>query len=142
MIRKYSFALYVALAVMVLPAQAAKAPKGVAAKTAADNEAVRLHQKISWLALLGNIGPMCGLLGTVWGMIQAFSSIALDPAQVKGMTMAYSVSKAMITTAAGLMLAIPALLAYYYLRGRVIKIVAEVEAHSSELVELLTREQE
>ena len=102
--------------------------------------ATALWQKISWLNNAGVIAPLLGLLGTVWGMIQAFRAIAFDSAQVKGMTMAYSVSKAMITTAAGLLLAIPALLAYYYLRGRVIKIIAEVEAHSSEMVELLTRE--
>ena len=101
--------------------------------------ATALWQRISWLNNIGVIAPLLGLLGTVWGMIQAFSSIAFDEAAVKGMTMAYSVSKAMITTAAGLLLAIPVLLAYYYLRGRVIKIIAEVEAHSSEVVELLTR---
>ncbi len=101
--------------------------------------ATALWQKISWLNNIGTIAPLMGLLGTVWGMIQAFSAIATDSAQVKGMTMAWSVSQAMITTAAGLLLAIPALLMYYYLRGRVVKIIAEVEAHSSELVELLTR---
>ena len=104
--------------------------------------ATALWQRISWLNNIGVIAPLLGLLGTVWGMIQAFSAIALDNAQVKGMAMAYSVSKAMITTAAGLLLAIPILLAYFYLRGRVIKIIAEVEAHSSELVELLTRGQD
>jgi biopolymer transport protein ExbB len=46
----------------------------------------------------------------------------------------------MVTTAAGLMLAIPAMIFYYFLRGRVIKIIAEVEAQASELVELLARE--
>ncbi len=104
--------------------------------------ATALWQKVSWLNNIGVIAPLLGLLGTVWGMIQAFSAIAFDPAQVKGISMAYSVSKAMITTAAGLLLAIPVLLVYYYLRGRVIKIIAEVEAHSSELVELLTRGQD
>ncbi|HEO71860.1 MAG TPA: MotA/TolQ/ExbB proton channel family protein [Candidatus Hydrogenedentes bacterium] len=101
--------------------------------------ATALWQRISWLNSIGVIAPLLGLLGTVWGMIQAFSAIALDNAQVKGMAMAYSVSKAMITTAAGLVLAIPTLLIYYYMRGRVIKIIAEVEAVSSEVVEILTR---
>jgi len=104
--------------------------------------ATALWQRISWLNNIGVIAPLLGLLGTVWGMIQAFSAIAFDSAQVKGMTMAYSVSKAMVTTAAGLLVAIPVLLVYYYLRGRVIKIIAEVEAHSSEMVELLTRGQD
>ena len=84
---------------------------------------------------------MLGLLGTVWGMIGAFGAMALDDAHVKSLTMAYSVAQAMITTAAGLVLAIPAMAAYFFLRGRVVKIVAQVEAQASEMVELLTRSQ-
>lgn len=103
--------------------------------------AAALWQKISYMNNVGVIAPLLGLLGTVWGMIGAFSAIALDNAQVKGLTMAYKVAQAMITTAAGLLLAIPALVAYYYFRGRVVKIVSLVEAQASEVVELLTREQ-
>lgn len=101
--------------------------------------ATELWQKISYLNNIGNIAPLLGLLGTVWGMIGAFGAIALDDAHVKTLTMAFSVSQAMITTAAGLVLAIPAMMVYYYMRGRVIRIVAEVEALSSEIVELLLR---
>jgi biopolymer transport protein ExbB len=103
--------------------------------------AAALWQKISYLNNIGHIAPLLGLLGTVTGMIRAFGAIALDDSQVKGLTMAYSVSQAMITTAAGLMLAIPAMVVYFYLRGRVIKIVAVVEEQASEMVELLTRKQ-
>jgi biopolymer transport protein ExbB len=101
--------------------------------------ATALWQRISYLNNVGAIAPLLGLLGTVWGMIRAFGGIAFNDAQSRGLVMAASVSQAMITTAAGLMLAIPALLAYYYLRGRVIKIIAEVEAQASEVVEALTR---
>jgi len=101
--------------------------------------ATALWQKISYLNNIGVVAPLLGLLGTVWGMIGAFGAIALDDAQVKGLTMAYKVSEAMITTAAGLVLAIPAMVAYYYMRGRVIRIIAEVEAHATEIVELLSR---
>ncbi len=104
-----------------------------------ERAATALWQKISYIKNMGEIAPLLGLLGTVVGMIRAFGAIALEDSQVKGLTMAYSVSQAMITTAAGLMLAIPALMAYYYLRGRVVKIIAEVEAHASEVVEMLTR---
>lgn len=100
-----------------------------------------LWQKISYLNNIGSIAPLLGLLGTVWGMIGAFGAIALDSSQVKGLTMAYSVSQAMITTAAGLVLAIPALMTYYYLRGRVLKVISTVEAQSSEFVELIIRNQ-
>jgi biopolymer transport protein ExbB len=101
--------------------------------------AAALWQKISYLNNIGVIAPLLGLLGTVLGMMQAFGSIALDDAQVKTLKMAYAVAQAMITTAAGLMLAIPALVVYFYLRGRVTKIIAQVEAQSAELVEALVR---
>lgn len=101
--------------------------------------AAELWQRISYLQNIGAIAPLLGLLGTVWGMIGAFSAIAMDNTQVKGLTMAYNVSQAMITTAAGLVLAIPALVTYYYLKGRVIKIISRVEAQSSEIVEILVR---
>lgn len=101
--------------------------------------AAALWQKISYLNNIGVIAPLLGLLGTVWGMIGAFSAIAFDNAQVKGLTMAYKVAQAMITTSAGLLLAIPALVAFYFLRGRVVKIIAMVESQASEVVELLTR---
>lgn len=101
--------------------------------------AAELWQRISYLNNIGVIAPLLGLLGTVWGMIGAFSAIALDNSQVKGLTMAYNVSQAMITTAAGLLLAIPALVIYYYLRGRVLRVVAQVETQAGEFVELLIR---
>ncbi|HNR32796.1 MAG TPA: MotA/TolQ/ExbB proton channel family protein [Candidatus Hydrogenedentes bacterium] len=104
--------------------------------------AAGLWQKISYLNNIATIAPLLGLLGTVWGMMQAFSTIAFDDAQVKGIAVAYSVSMAMVTTAAGLILAIPAMAIYYYLRGRVVKILAEVEAEASELVELMARSPE
>jgi biopolymer transport protein ExbB len=103
--------------------------------------AAALWQKISFLNNVGVIAPLLGLLGTVWGMIGAFGAIALDDASVKGLTMAYSVAQAMITTAAGLMLAIPAMVVYFYLRGRVLRIIALMEAQAAEMVELLARGQ-
>ncbi len=104
--------------------------------------ATALWQKISYLSNVATLAPLLGLLGTVWGMIQAFGAIAFDDSQVKGLRMAEGVAQAMITTAAGLMLAIPAMLVYFYLRGRVTRIVAEVEAEASEFVELLARRRE
>lgn len=101
-----------------------------------------LWQKISYLNNIGTTAPLLGLLGTVWGMVLAFSNIAADDAQVRGMVVAENVSKAMITTVGGLVVAIPCMVVYYFLRGRVIRIVAEVEAQASEVVELLTRGRE
>lgn len=101
--------------------------------------AAALWQRISYLNNIGVIAPLLGLLGTVTGMIGAFGSIAFNDSQSKSIVMAYYVAQAMITTAAGLIVAIPALLVYYYLRGRVTKIIAEVEAQATEFVELLAR---
>lgn len=98
-----------------------------------------LWQRISYLNNIGNIAPLLGLLGTVWGMVLAFGNIATDNAQVRGMVVAENVSKAMITTVGGLVVAIPCLSVYYILRGRVVKIIAAVEAQASEVVELLSR---
>lgn len=98
-----------------------------------------LWQKISYLNNAGTIAPLLGLLGTVWGMVLAFSSIASDNAQVRGIVVAENVSKALITTVGGLVVAIPCMVVYYFLRARVIKIVAEVEAQASEIVELLAQ---
>lgn len=99
--------------------------------------AASLWQRISYLNNVAVIAPLLGLLGTVWGMMLAFGSIALDNSQVKGLRMAESVALAMVTTAAGLVLAILAFVVYFYLRGQVVKIVAEVEAQATELVELI-----
>ncbi len=103
-----------------------------------ERAASALWQKVSYLNNIATIAPLLGLLGTVWGMMQAFSSIALDAAQVKGLTMAYSVSQAMITTAGGLIVAIPCMMIYFYLRGRVLRIIAALEAQASEFIELIT----
>ena len=104
--------------------------------------AAALWQKIAYLNNIGVIAPLLGLLGTVWGMIGAFGAIAFDDSNVKGLTMASNVSQAMITTAAGLVLAIPTLMVYYYLRGRVLTVLSLVEAQASEFVELIVRNQE
>jgi len=99
--------------------------------------AAALWQKISYLNNVGVIAPLLGLLGTVWGMIGAFGAIALNDTESRGLLMAYNVAQAMVTTAAGLMLAIPAMVAYFYFRGRVLKIIGLVEAQAAELVDLL-----
>lgn len=101
-----------------------------------------LWQRITYLQNMATIGPLLGLLGTVWGMMEAFGSIAYETAEVKSMAMAPSIAKAMITTAGGLILAIPASSAYYILRGRVLKITSTVEAYATEFLELLTQPRE
>ncbi len=97
--------------------------------------AAAMWQRIAFHNHIGTLAPLLGLLGTVWGMMQAFVAISVDVAQVQAMGMAAGVSKAMITTAGGLLLAIPCLAMHYYLRGRVVKIIAVVEGQANEFID-------
>lgn len=97
-----------------------------------------LWQKLSYLSDIAAIAPMVGLYGTVVGMIQAFNAIAFQPGAVKPVLLAYGISKAMITTAAGLTIAIPAMIFYSYFRGIVQSITTQFENIASELAQLVT----
>jgi biopolymer transport protein ExbB len=90
-------------------------------------EAFRLNAKISYLALIGNIAPLLGLLGTVWGMIQAFQVMALQKGIGKPELLAGGISQALVTTAAGLSVAIPVQVAYYWLKAKVDRFAAACE---------------
>ena len=68
---------------------------------------------------VSTVSPLLGLLGTVWGMMQAFNVIAASPAMGRAEMLAGGISVALITTAAGLFVAIPALIFYLYFVGRV-----------------------
>lgn len=102
-------------------------------------EIPRLERYLSALATCANIAPLLGLLGTVAGMIKAFAQIQYKQGQVNPSDLAEGISNALVTTAAGLTVAIPALVAYNYFITRVENLVVEMEISSSELVELLTK---
>jgi biopolymer transport protein ExbB len=98
-----------------------------------------LERYLSALATCANIAPLLGLLGTVSGMIKAFAQIQNKRGQVNPSDLAEGISNALVTTAAGLTVAIPMLVIYNYFVTRVDNLVVEMEISSSELVELLTR---
>lgn len=102
---------------------------------AGEQEAVKLHQKISYLSLIANISPMLGLFGTVVGMIIAFNTIAMSDAAPSPSELAGGISMALVTTALGLTVAIPTLCFYFFFRNRVIRIVMEVSTITDELME-------
>jgi biopolymer transport protein ExbB len=93
-----------------------------------------LQQRISYLNDIGRIAPMVGLLGTVIGMITAFDNMGVGAAQ---MELAPGVAQALITTASGLVIGIPALVFYSFFRGKVQKLIAELEAAATHLMALL-----
>lgn len=98
----------------------------------------RLQSQVTYLMDIGVIAPMVGLLGTVMGMLRSFSSVALDIAKVKPMVLADGVSQALITTAAGLVVAIPAMMFYSLFRGRLAKLTANMELVAADFVTTLT----
>ena len=97
------------------------------------HEAGVLEANLRFLGAISNIAPMLGFLGTVTGLITAFNVIAVqgtgDPK-----LMADGVSEALITTEFGLFVGIPALGAYHYLRGKVDRLLHEMEAITIELL--------
>lgn len=96
-----------------------------------------LTSRVSYLSDIGNVAPMLGLLGTVLGMIQSFFELSTGNEGVKHMQLSSGISIALITTAAGLIIAIPTMLAYAFFRTRTQRYIGELEAASSHLVALL-----
>ncbi|HUG70775.1 MAG TPA: MotA/TolQ/ExbB proton channel family protein [Pirellulaceae bacterium] len=86
---------------------------------------------------ISTISPLLGLLGTVLGMIRAFNAIATADAMGRPELLAGGISQALLTTAAGLSVAIPALIAYLFFVGRVDKLVIEIDALGQQLVALI-----
>lgn len=101
------------------------------------------HELGRYMNALGTIAavtPLLGLLGTVIGMISVFTNITTvgvgNPAQLAG-----GISQALITTAGGLMVAIPSLMFYRYFRGKVDGLVVEMEKEALKLVDVIQKRQ-
>jgi len=96
--------------------------------------AARANAAVDWLADVAAVAPLVGLLGTVLGMFQAFGGIASDvSAGAKPVVLAQGVSQAIVTTIFGLVVAIPALVAYAFFRRRCAKRIAELEEACEEI---------
>jgi biopolymer transport protein ExbB len=99
-----------------------------------EEENMRLEHRLSYLALIGTISPMFGLLGTVDGMVQAFEVIARSAVSPKPAELADGIATALVTTLIGLWLAIPAIAAFNILRNHVARLVLEVGIVSENLM--------
>ena len=88
------------------------------------------------LATVSNVAPLLGFLGTVAGMIIAFGEIA-EAGQVEASLVAGGIKIALITTAAGLVIAIPVNIAYNYFVSRIDKLIVQMEQGSAEVLNLL-----
>ncbi len=105
------------------------------------HEAHRLERFLNTLGTIASITPLLGLLGTVIGMIRVFTAITAhgvgDAAKLAG-----GISEALLTTAAGLIVAIPALMAYRYFRGLVDNHMVDMEQEALKLVEVIQGQRE
>jgi biopolymer transport protein ExbB len=99
-----------------------------------------LRRYLRMLNGISTVSPLLGLLGTVFGMIQSFNTIAASDAMGRAEMLAGGISQALLTTAAGLSVAIPALLAYLFFLGRVDSLIMEIDALGQEVVELISAE--
>ena len=96
-----------------------------ALEDATAEQAARLMRRIEYLSVIGNIAPMLGLLGTVIGMILAFQQVASTQGTAGAADLADGIYHALVTTVAGLVVAIPSLGAFAVFRNRVDQLVAE-----------------
>lgn len=94
---------------------------------------------ISWLATIGSVGPLLGLLGTVLGVMDAFIGIAARGSGNIG-AVAPGVAEALVTTVAGLATAIPAVIAYNLFVNRLGLFAGELEGFGNELIGTMARE--
>jgi len=102
-----------------------------------NREVRRLSANLQPLVTVAMIAPLLGLLGTVWGMIEAFSSIALHDGLGSPETLASGISQALVTTATGLAIAIPTQALYYYFKSRIDRFARNAEDGYQELSTVL-----
>ncbi|MHC4975657.1 MAG: MotA/TolQ/ExbB proton channel family protein [Planctomycetota bacterium] len=103
---------------------------------AGEREATALRKHLRVLSVIAAIAPLLGLLGTIFGMIDAFQTVATTgEALGKTELLAEGIYEAMTTTAAGLIVAIPALIMYHWVSARVDAIVVRVDAMTVEFIE-------
>ncbi len=102
---------------------------------------LELERYLNTLGTIAAITPLLGLLGTVIGMIKVFAAITTEGVGNPGV-LAGGISEALITTAAGLSVAIPSLMFYRYFRGRVDMLVVRMEEEAMKMVEVMQGERE
>ncbi|HUR29480.1 MAG TPA: MotA/TolQ/ExbB proton channel family protein [Planctomycetota bacterium] len=105
-----------------------------ALQEAGNEESIKLHQKVLWLNVIGVIAPMMGLFGTVYGMIIAFRVISTTSNPTPAL-LATGIYMKLLTTFEGLMVAIPVMVCFVWIRNRLVRSILEVGAIVEDLFE-------
>jgi biopolymer transport protein ExbB len=111
-----------------------------AVSEAAEREAERAYANVRWLSLCAGVAPLLGLLGTVWGMILAFyQTTLLNPGQDRATQLAQGIYVALVTTLAGLMVAIPSAVFAHFYETRIIALFHEIDEMLFNMMPLVER---
>ncbi len=105
---------------------------------ASNSEVTVLERQIGWLATTASASPFVGLFGTVWGIMNSFQNIGVTGAANLAIV-APGISEALITTAAGIGAAIPAVIAYNYFIGQIRRITVDMDSFSQDFLNIVQR---
>ncbi len=108
------------------------------AETEGTRVASGLNNKVIYLADIGMLAPLIGLLGTVIGIIRSFGALGADLGTARYALLSKGISEALINTSAGLAIGIPAMIFYAFFRGRAQRLISDLEAAVTHVLALLS----
>src|SRR4051812_27753780 len=108
------------------------------AETEGTRVASSLNNRVIYLADIGMIAPLIGLLGTVIGIVRSFSALGADVGSARYLQLSKGVSEALINTAGGLAIGIPAMIFYAFFRGRAQRLISDLENAVTHVLALLS----
>jgi Biopolymer transport proteins len=108
------------------------------AETEGTRVASSLNNRVTYLADIGMIAPLIGLLGTVIGIISSFGALGADLGSARYVALSRGISQALFNTAAGLAIGIPAMIFYAFFRGRSQRLISELESAVTHVLALLS----
>jgi biopolymer transport protein ExbB len=108
------------------------------AETEGTRVAASLNNRVIYLADIGMIAPLLGLLGTVLGIIRSFGALGADLGTARYVLLSQGISEALVNTCAGLAIGIPAMIFYAFFRGKVQKLISELESATTHVLALLS----
>ena len=108
------------------------------AETEGTRVASSLNNRVTYLADIGMIAPLLGLLGTVLGIIRSFGALGADLGTARYVLLSKGISEALVNTCAGLAIGIPAMMSYAYFRGKAQKLISELESATTHVLALLS----
>jgi len=112
------------------------------AETEGTRVASSLNNRVTYLADIGMIAPLLGLLGTVIGIIRSFGALGADLGSARYVLLSRGISEALVNTCAGLAIGIPAMVFYAFFRGRANRLISDLESASTHVLALLSLQYE